>query len=105
MTVPQAKPGNASAAMVQIRSAAEAINKALPSVPMGTDFYTDLSKAATILNKILLNAPNDPGVQAANHMSSARDLAQSAPAQALTRMFPQPAPAAGQPPAAPSGAA
>jgi hypothetical protein len=89
MTVPQAKPGNAAAAMVQIRSAAESINKALPSIPMGTDFYKDVSEVAVKLNKLLLNTPNDPGVQAGHHLQAARDLSQSAPAQALGRMFPQ----------------
>ena len=108
--MPQGQAGLAAAALVKIREAAEAINKALPSVPMGTEFYTKISKIATDFNKLLLDAPNDPGVQAVSHVQGARDLSRTAPAQALARMYPAPAqpampPGGGAPPAPPAAAA
>jgi len=89
-TVPQSQPGNAAAALQKIQIAAKAINEALPNVPMGTDFHTDLLKVATQLNKILANAPNEPGLQTTGLTQMARQVAQGAPQAALARMYTQP---------------
>jgi hypothetical protein len=90
MVAPQSQPGNAASALQKINSAAKLINDALPDVPLGTDFHNDLLKLATQINKIISNAPAQPGPQATQLSQLARQVAQQAPAQALARMYPQP---------------
>ena len=65
---------------------------------MGTEFHTKLLKIVTDLAKLLADIPKNPGVQATGMVQGAREIAQSAPQQALNKLFPQPQ-AGGQPPA------
>ena len=103
---PQAQPGNAASAMLKIQNAAQLINDALPSVPMGSEIHGDLLKIATNLNKIISKVPQNPGAQATGLVQQARQLSQQGPAQAaLAQMFPQqPSGGAGAPPSPPPGA-
>jgi hypothetical protein len=97
---PQAQPGNAAAAMQQVKSGATLLNKAIGSVPMGTEFHTKLLKILTDLNKLMSETPDNPGMQATALMGQARQTAQTAPMQALQKLYPQAQPpgAGGQPP-------
>ena len=102
---PQAQPGNAAAAMQKIQSAGKLVNEAIGSIPMGTEFHTKILKLATDLNKLLTDMPNDPGLQATGLMQQAKSVAQQAPQQALSRLFPPQQPGAGAAGAAPPPAA
>ena len=105
-----AQPGNASAALQKLQAAAKLINEALPNLPMGTEFHTDVLKIATMVNKALEKAPTaNPQSQVANLVQLAKQTAQGAPMAALSRIFPTPngpaMPGAGGAPGAPPIAA
>lgn len=109
-SAPQAQPGNASAALQKLQAAAKLINEALPNLPMGTEFHTDVLKIATMVNKALEKAPTaNPQSQVANLVQLAKQTAQGAPMAALSRIFPTPngpaMPGAGGAPGAPPIAA
>ena len=109
-SAPQAQPGNASAALQKLQAAAKLINEALPNLPMGTEFHTDVLKIATMVNKALEKAPAaNPQSQVANLVQLAKQTAQGAPMDALSRLYPQPngpaMPGAGAPPPMPGAGA
>ena len=83
--------------MQKLQAAGKLINEALPSIPMGTEFHTKALKLATDLNKLMMDIPQNPGMQATALTNQARQTSQAAPQEALNRMYPQP-PAGGPPP-------
>ena len=95
---PQAQPGSAAGAMQKLQAAGKLINEALPSIPMGTEFHTKALKLATDLNKLMMDIPHNPGMQATALNNQAKQTAQTAPQEALSRMYPPP-PGGPQPPA------
>lgn len=48
---PQGNPGNTLAAIAKVRTALLLIQTALPSIPMGSDFHSDLLKTVSNLAK------------------------------------------------------
>jgi hypothetical protein len=53
VTIPQSNPGNIKAALEKLHAAAQLINDAIPSIPLGTPLHTEVLKMATNLNKHL----------------------------------------------------
>lgn len=81
--------------MQKLQSAGKLVNEAIGQIPMGTEFHTKILKIATDLNKLMTDMPNDPGLQATGLMQQAKSVAQQAPQQALSRLFPPAQPPAG----------
>lgn len=53
VTIPQGNPGNLKAALEKLHGAAQLINDAIPSIPLGTPLHSEVLKLATTLNKHL----------------------------------------------------
>lgn len=92
-----ANPGNASAAMLDIKNALNLLQKALPNLPMGDELHSTVLQCVTKLSKAAGNIPEQPGLQAQSLMQMMRAMGGNPMQSALNKMLPQP----GQPPAMP----
>lgn len=105
-TAPQANQGNAMAALGKIKVAIQAMQDALPSIPMGSPLHTDVLKCAQSLSKHMDQQQQQEGVPVQALAQMAQQAKQAQPMNALARMGAQqpptsPAmPGAGAPPAA-----
>ncbi len=99
-TMPQGNPGNAAAAMMQVKNAVEMLQKALPSIPMGTPLHEKVLKVTSELVKEM--SENGQGENKALELQSLvqhlRSQAQQQPLSALSKLYPSQQ----QPPAMPS---
>jgi hypothetical protein len=102
---PAPQMGNQNAAMTALHVALEAMQKALPGLPMGSDVHTKVLKAVQDLSKVVAEAgaAQDQSAKMQQLVSMARQAQQQPQQQALMRAFPanQNAP---QPNAAPAAA-
>jgi len=97
VTQPSANPGNASAAMLDIKNALNLLQRALPNLPMGDELHGTVLQCVTKLSKAASNIPEQPGLQQQSMLSMMRTMGQNPMASALNKMLPQP----GQGPAMP----
>ena len=56
VTIPQSNPGNIKSAMEKLHGAAQLINDAIPSIPLGSEIHEKVLKLATELNKLIGSA-------------------------------------------------
>jgi hypothetical protein len=54
VTIPQSSPGNMKAAMEKLHAAAQLVNDAIPSIPLGDEKHTKVLRIATELNKLIV---------------------------------------------------
>lgn len=103
VAVPQANHGNMAAAMNDLKNAAELLQKALPSVPMGSPVHNDIMDCIKKLTKHSnQESAGGQGGQLQSLLQMAKQAAQSAPMNAMARMFPAAPP--NSPPAMPEAA-
>ena len=82
-TVPHGNPGQTSQGIAQIRMALEALQKALPSVPMGTELHKAVMEAITKIGQHLTEAAQDPQMQMQQLMHMMQQAKAAQPNQAL----------------------
>lgn len=100
-TVPQGNPGNMASAMSEVSNAIRMLERALPSIPMGTPIHTEILKALTQLGKHIPAAgEGQPGLELNSLLNTARSQAQASPSAALQRLMPPPNTPPAMPPAA-----
>lgn len=99
-TAPQANQGNMMAALGKVKVAIEALQGALPSIPMGSPLHTEVLSAAKNLAKHL-DQDEQKGPSTQDLMAMMQQAKQAAPMQALGRMQGAAPPAS---PAMPQGA-
>lgn len=87
-TMPQGNPGNAAAAMVEIRNAVQMLEKALPSIPMGSPLHEEVMKATSGLVKKLSQGDENQALQLQSLVQMMRSSAQQQPMSALSRLYP-----------------
>ena len=97
VTQQSSNPGNASAAMLDIKNALNLLQKALPNLPMGDELHGTVLQCVTKLSKAASSIPEQPGLQAQSLMQMMRSMGQNPMQAALSKMLPQP----GQGPAMP----
>lgn len=95
-TAPQGNAGNAMAALGKVKVAIQALQDALPSIPMGSALHTEVLSAAKNLSKHLDTEEQSGGVPIQSLMQMMQQAKQSAPMAALGRM------SSGTPPASPA---
>lgn len=102
VTQPQGNPGNAAAAMLDVKNAHDLLQRALPNIPMGTPIHTKVLKILTQLSEISQDAGGDQSLQMQSLLSMMRQKGQNPMAGALARLQPSPAapPAMAPPPLA-----
>lgn len=88
-TMPQGNPGNSAAAMLQVRNAVQMLEKALPSIPMGSPLHSKIMKVTSELVKELSQGDENQALQLQSLVQMMRSQSQQQPTAALTRMFPQ----------------
>ena len=107
--MPQGNPGNSLAAVAAVRNAVMLLQKALPSLPMGTELHTVVLKTVGDLTK---NLPDIGGegqgqisqlmqvIQQLAHQQTNRALAAAAQPASAPPVLPPPSmsPPGGQPP-------
>lgn len=100
---PQGNPGNTQAALTKIKTAVEMLQQALPSIPMGTPLHADILDVTKKLAKHMQDKGGNESNQIQALLAAVKQAQQSAPNNAMARMFPQqgaPAmPGGGAPPA------
>ena len=107
VAAPQAQPGNASMALQKVKIALQALEEALPGVPLGTPMHTKLLGIVKELAKGLEEVHSDPALQIQQLLQMARSQGQQSPMAALQRMYPggQPGASPALPPPAAAGGA
>jgi hypothetical protein len=103
-TAQQGNPGNAAAAMIEVQNAVKMLERALPMIPMGSPLHEKVLKVASELGKAISEGggQGNQALELQSLIQMARQSAQSAPQNALARMFPSQG-AAGAPPAMAQG--
>lgn len=101
-SAPQAMAGAGSQAVSAVKMALEALQKALPGLPMGTDLHTAVLKALTDLSKHVGETAGGDNSSVIQQLAQMARQQQQAPQQqaALRAMPPSPPGAAPPPPAA-----
>jgi len=101
--VPQAMAGAGAQAVAAVKMALEALQKALPGLPMGSELHTEVLKAVGGIAKHLEQSQGDAG-SVLQQLSAMAKQAQADPQRAamLRALSPQPG---GAPPPAPPMAA
>jgi hypothetical protein len=97
-TVPRPQMGNAASSLTLVHTALEALQKALPGLPMGSELHTAVLRTVTDLSKRLGNEPGDKASQVQQLAQMGRGLQANPQAAALQRLQGGGAP---QPPAMP----
>lgn len=87
VTPSQPMAGNAAAAMNDLRNAAKILEKALPSIPMGSPLHTDILKITQQLTKHLQPGDGNDGLELQSLLQMARQSAQNSPTAALNRLM------------------
>lgn len=100
VTAPQPHSGVASSGLVDVKNALEALQKALPAIPMGSDLHTAVLKAVTELSKHMPEVQPSPQMQTQGLMGQIRANAQNGPQAALASLMPKPPQAPAMPAAA-----
>ena len=97
---PHGNPGNATQGMGDIKTALDALQKALPSIPMGTELHKTVLDAVAKIGKHMSEAQNNPQMKLQNLMQMIAQLKAQQPNAALAGLAGG-APG-GQPPAPPA---
>ena len=106
---PHGNPGNATQGMSDIKTALDALQKALPAVPMGTELHKAVMDAISKIGKHMTEASNNPQMKLHNLLQMVQSLKGQQPNAALAGMAggaggqPPTPPALMPPPAAPPG--
>lgn len=93
---PHGTPGSSTQSMGDIKTALDALQKALPSVPMGTELHKAIMDAISKIGKHMSEAQNSPQMKIQNLLQMVQEARARAPNAALAGM------AGGAPPAAPT---
>jgi hypothetical protein len=83
---PQPQAGNAAAGHQKLMIAMQALQDALPSLPMGSELHSKVLKVTQELTKELQATKEDPQLQIQSLMGMIKQLAQQAPNQAVARL-------------------
>lgn len=102
VAMPQANQGNMAAAITEVRNAMTMLQKALPMVPMGSPIHNDILSFVKKIGEHLNKGEDNQGLQLQSLLQMVKQSAQSAPQNAMQRMFPQQQP--NTPPAMPAPA-
>ena len=86
---PHPQMGTAANGMALVRTAVEALQKALQGLPMGSPEHTDVMKAVVMLSKHVGQAQEDQGAKVQQLAELARTAQTNPQAGTLARMFPQ----------------
>jgi hypothetical protein len=81
--------GNVAQGVAQLRTALQLIEKALPSIPMGTPLHEQAMKVASTLAKHLSDHAEQSGAERQTLVQALRGLQNNQQMQALGRMVPQ----------------
>lgn len=105
---PHGNPGNATQGMGDIKTALDALQKALPAIPMGTELHKAVLDAVSKIGKHMTEAANNPQMKMQNLLQMIQQAKAQQPNAALAGLAggggaPPPAPPAMPPPAAPPG--
>jgi hypothetical protein len=102
-TAPQGNAGNAMAGLGKIKVALQALQDALPSIPMGSPLHTDVLSVAKTLSKHVDQEGQQGGAPVQSLLAMIQQAKQSAPMAALGRMGggAPPSPAMPPPPGGP----
>lgn len=103
---PHGNPGQASQGLGDIRIAVEQLQKALPSVPMGTELHTAVMDAIKKISTHMTQMQDSPQMKMQQLLQMIQRAKQAQPNQALAGMAgggapPGGAPGGGMPPPAP----
>lgn len=97
---PHGNPGNTSQGLSDVRLALEALQKALPSVPMGTELHKAVLDAIKKIGTHMTEMQDSPQMKMQNLMQMMQRARQAQPNQALAGLTGGPQPSAGQTPQA-----
>jgi len=97
---PHGNPGNATQGLGDIKTALTALQKALPSIPMGTELHEAVLSAISKIGKHMTEAQNSPQMQVQNLLKMIAEARAKAPQQGLAGAMG--APAGGAPPTPPA---
>jgi hypothetical protein len=105
-TAPQGNPANAQTGVVAVHNAIEALQRALPSLPMGTPIHGAVLKATTELTKAIGETQASAAQKIQDMLQQIRAGGQNPMQAAMQRAMPPTAPNLGAPPpgGAPPGA-
>lgn len=88
--MPGAQPGSAQKGMVMLKTGLEAIQAALPLLPLGSELHNAALKAVTDLSKNMAKGPDDQSDKIQQLAQMARQASQGGGQQEmLQRMMPQ----------------
>ena len=88
-TLPQPNPGNQAAALQKIKVAVQALQEALPSIPLGTPTHDSVMNAIKSLSKNFERAAESPALSMQSLVQMARAAGQNNQMSALSRLQPQ----------------
>ena len=80
---PQANLGNASGGLAEVKIALEALQKALPSIPMGTELHKAVMDAVAKISKHMTEAAESPQMKIQNLLKMVQSARAQQPNQAL----------------------
>ena len=83
----QPQMGNAAASISDVRAAMKMLEKALPTIPMGTDLHVEVLNSLKGLLKHLPPEEDTPALNIQSLLQMARQSAQAQPLSALTRLM------------------
>ena len=86
-TVPQPMHGHAAGSMVDIRNAVQALQKALPGIPLGTELHAAVLKAVTDITKRLdpSDRETNKGVDIQGLLQQAKQQQQGSPLASMLK--------------------
>ena len=101
-TMGQGNPGNVASAMMQVKNAVEMLQKALPSIPMGTPLHEKVLKVTSELAKELsqTGGGENQALQLQSLVQQLRSQSQQQPMSALSKLSPSQPSSPAMPPAA-----
>lgn len=101
-TMGQGNPGNVASAMMQVKNAVEMLQKALPSIPMGTPLHEKVLKVTSELAKELsqTGGGENQALQLQSLVQQLRSQSQQQPMSALSKLYPSQPSSPAMPPAA-----
>jgi hypothetical protein len=87
---PAGTPGNTTASLGDIRIAVEALQKALPAIPMGTELHQAVAEAIKKISSHLGDMQDSGQMRMQNLMAMLQRARQAQPNQALAALGPKP---------------
>ena len=87
--MPQPNPGNQAAAMSKVKVAVQALQDALPSIPLGTPLHDVVLNSVKALSKHFEKDAESPALSMQSLVQMARSSGQNNQMAALSRMQPQ----------------